>query len=316
MTATRTPIFLLKTKNTPDDSYQSYFQSPDRILNFDPIFVPVLLHVFGEAAAKELQKLVRDFKFLEQGLVESDYTNGYGGLIFTSQRAVQAFTSALEGIDGWRTSAFNTPGVPFYVVGAATGQVLRDLHIEGPEVTGEVSGNGEALAYFIRGHYNQRCLWKRWARKPPLLFIVGEQRRDAIPKILNGPNISEGEKIRVDELVMYETIQREDFQEEFLKLMNQTSPDSVIQWVVVFSPQGCRALLDGLGRLNSEGKDRGRDASRAKSTYIATIGPTTRSHLINQFECTPEACAKKPSPEGVCTAIEEYMRVSGSEISA
>ena len=64
-------------------------------------------------------------------------------------------------------------------------------------------GNGEALAHYMLDHYGQ---WYRDRKvKPPLLFLVGEQRRDIIPKTLMDPALADDRRIQVDELVVYGT---------------------------------------------------------------------------------------------------------------
>ena len=86
-----TPIFLLKTKSNPNDGYEERFSSPRRdSLQFEPIFVPVLEHTFldeGLGLVKEL---------LQEGSIGKSPDSSYGGLIFTSQRAVEAFAKVME----------------------------------------------------------------------------------------------------------------------------------------------------------------------------------------------------------------------------
>jgi uroporphyrinogen-III synthase len=41
---------------------------------------------------------------------------------------------------------------------------------------------------------------------------------------------------------------------------------------------------------------------------IATIGPTTRDHLINTFGFEPDVCAMKPSAEGVGDGIVAFLK--------
>ncbi|XP_070289366.1 uroporphyrinogen-III synthase isoform X3 [Myotis yumanensis] len=75
---------------------------------------------------------------------------GYGGLIFTSPRAVEAVELSLEQ-DGksevWRKSLRETwSAKPVYVVGNATASLVKKL---GLEAEGESSGNAEKLAECI-----------------------------------------------------------------------------------------------------------------------------------------------------------------------
>ncbi len=61
----------------------------------------------------------------------------------------------------------------------------------------------DAVAQFILQHYTE------WYRdrpiKPPLLFIVGEQRRDIILNTLMDANLPTESRIQVDEVVVYGT---------------------------------------------------------------------------------------------------------------
>lgn len=116
--------------------------------------------------------------------------------------------------------------------------------------------------------------------------------------------------------------------------------------MVVFSPTGCRDMLECLGLLDSrtgrarareevrvlslkegrgerEGKGKGNgDCEREwdgkgkgmneegryrKGIYIATIGPTTRDYLRREFAFEVDVCAAKPSPEGIRDGILKFM---------
>lgn len=78
----KTPIFLLKTKSTPHDGYEEYFSTSG---HYDPSFVPVLEHRFLEANLRRVRDLFVSGSIGEQ----------YGGLIFTSQRAVEGFARVI-----------------------------------------------------------------------------------------------------------------------------------------------------------------------------------------------------------------------------
>ena len=86
----RTPIFLLKTKSVPSDGYEEYFSTARDGTLFEPVFVPVLEHKFLD----EGLNVVRDL--LHNKRIGKDATHKYGGLIFTSQRAVEAFAALVE----------------------------------------------------------------------------------------------------------------------------------------------------------------------------------------------------------------------------
>src|SRR5881398_1848841 len=74
----KTPVFLLKTKSSPHDGYEEYFSVSGR---YDPIFVPVLEHRFHDANLRTVRDL----------FISGAVGREYGGLIFTSQRAVEGF---------------------------------------------------------------------------------------------------------------------------------------------------------------------------------------------------------------------------------
>lgn len=84
------PVLLLKTKSTPGDSYEDKFLEESGPVTFQPVFVPVLQHAFLEDGLAEVGALLRE-KRIGPGPECS-----YGGLIFTSQRAVEAFAKLVD----------------------------------------------------------------------------------------------------------------------------------------------------------------------------------------------------------------------------
>jgi uroporphyrinogen-III synthase len=306
----RTPVLLLKTKSAPQDSYEEYFSNLENG-EYDPVFIPVLEHRFQEHALQKIRSLI------SHGCLESQSGNvsaasqlEYGGIIFTSQRAVEAFSQAVVQIrDGAESGKSNvhkilSANMPLYVVGPATARGLRALNLQCP-IVGEDSGNGENLAAVILEHYNQ---WvKERKRKLPLLFLVGEQRRDIIPKTLQSDSLG-ADRIQVDELTVYETTEMASFRNAFSTTFTSNIKTGIsLQWVVVFSPTGCKAMLDSLGFLQSNGSKVVNRSEDPHKILIATIGPTTRDFLVREFGFHPDVCAPKPSPEGVGAAIEESM---------
>jgi uroporphyrinogen-III synthase len=103
MSPTKIPIILLKTKSTPNDGYEEYFRSVQAAggVGFEPAFVPVLEHRYNRENLERVARLLRDGG---EGV-----GTGYGGLIFTSQRAVEGFISVVaSGRGGGTTTAFLT----------------------------------------------------------------------------------------------------------------------------------------------------------------------------------------------------------------
>lgn len=91
----KTPILLLKTKSVPNDGYEERFQAEngEEGLNFHPTFVPVLEHQFLDSGLDIVRRLLRKKAF---GDGEGREGKKYGGMIFTSQRAVEAFAKLVE----------------------------------------------------------------------------------------------------------------------------------------------------------------------------------------------------------------------------
>ena len=188
-----------------------------------------------------------------------------------------------------------------------------------PQIFGSQTGNGEALAHYILEHYHtlpgpQHTL--------PLLFLVGEQRRDIIPKTLKDPSLPQNKQIRVDELVVYETGVMESFASDFASHIAQidSGPQNGVAVVVVFSPSGCEAMLKCLGYIDDGAmlteKARGRGAGMKdfkmqagdETRYIiATIGPTTRDYLRREFGFDADVCAESPSPEGLGDGVKKFL---------
>ncbi|RCI11350.1 hypothetical protein L249_7468 [Ophiocordyceps polyrhachis-furcata BCC 54312] len=298
---------LLKTPSSPRDPYEEQFQSS----NLSPYFVPVLRH----------QSCVDACSRLEELLLRRRIGDGpdclFGGLIVTSQRAVEALASVVEAgrhrrrhgaeVDEAVPSSPSSKSwphlddVPVFAVGPATAKALKNI---APMcVLGGVEcGNGESLARYIQARY-------RVSHGRPLLFLVGEQRRDVIPRTLMDDSLPPARRIQVIEEVVYTTTVVPDLVQD-LDLALRRSADSPVRWIVVFSPSGCDSLLRSLGWIDEATGKAWPPASMTTNggTLIVTIGPTTRAHLMDTFDFEPHACAATPSPEGVLKAIEQYMR--------
>lgn len=299
------PLLLLKTKSSPTDTYEEYFSALDNG-RYEPVFVPVLEHRFQQPTLDDVQRNIEDGAFVSG---PSGALPQIGALIFTSQRAVEAFSTIVNSI---RASSgtdvldrFLPAHLPLYVVGPATARGLKSLKLQCP-ILGEETGNGEVLAAFILDHYNSLY---SGPNKPPILFLVGDKRRDIIPRTLQSPELEPERRSRVDELVIYETVEMQSFKSDFSKLWKYNRDRSKErQWIVVFSPTGCKAMLESLGVLDVD-TGRVKPGLPVLDVYVATIGPTTRDFLITEFGFTPDVCAEKPSPEGI--AAGHYNMLTG-----
>ncbi|KAI8939012.1 hypothetical protein NX059_004855 [Plenodomus lindquistii] len=302
----KVPILLLKTKSAPTDTYEELFSTLDNH-RYEPVFVPVLEHRFKRDALDLVQHHVTS-----RGLVPASQQGlaTYGALIFTSQRAVEAFAEIVEGIraDGnFTIDQVLPPTLPLYVVGPATARGLKSLKLPCP-VLGEETGNGEALAAFILEHYNSMYTD---IDKPPILFLVGDKRRDIIPKTLQSEELAPQKRSKVDELVIYETGEMQSFKANFSSIWRDNAVRGAQrQWIVVFSPTGCQAMLESLDLLDPHSK-RAKPIADQRDIFIATIGPTTRDYLVKEFNFTPDVCAERPSPEGIAEGIRAFTEKYG-----
>ncbi|OQD82540.1 hypothetical protein PENANT_c021G04393 [Penicillium antarcticum] len=333
------PILLLKTKSTPHDGYQDLLSQ-----NYDPTFVPVLEHRFHTENLNKVRDLFVSGAFGNPspngepngngyGYGNENKTRKYGGLIFTSQRAVEGFAKMIEDEKdvplNIATQSTNEPPLLLYTVGPATARsltTLRNKHLPHTTIYGADAGTGEVLAHMILEHYNGLYpSTSTSGTKPALLFLVGEVRRDIIPKTLMNPDLGMGQ-IGVEELVVYETGVMDSFEgnlgECLRRIRDQDSDVGVevvkreaVVWVVVFSPTGCEAMLRVLGlgpfssseSISGSSSGVGVESKTGRRVFVATIGPTTRDHLRQAFGFEAHVCAPKPSPEGVAEGIERFM---------
>lgn len=305
----RIPIYLLKTKSVPSDAYEDHFALLDNG-RFKPCFIPVLEHRFNDVNMEKLSKIFKDGSFIENSRHLPDLTR-YGGIIFTSQRAVDAFSQVIADFrhDGLRPDDFLPGKTPLYVVGPATARALKALELN-CSILGEESGNGEKLAPFIAAHYNN--LYKQ--NKPSLLFLVGEKRRDIIPRALSSEAVSPAERIDVDELILYESVESPNLNIKLQNVLDSEDCCSAVEsWFVIFSPTGCKTVMDTLKSFsfNKGTKPTELSIERSPSNFVATIGPTTRDHLIAEFNFEPHVCAAKPTPLEVGAGIKTFRELKG-----
>lgn len=301
----KTRVLLLKTKSHPEDGYENYFRSCQGE-KYEPVFVPVLEHYFIRSSLEGLKQLVLRGDFTSsKGARES---SGFGGLIFTSQRAVEAFAVVVDGLRrvGRPIDELLPRSLQLYVVGPATARSLEAIGLQ-CAVEGEESGSGEALAPFILDHYNRNYESSQFcpARKPSLLFLVGEQRRDVIPNTLQNGSLAESNQIKVEELAVYDTGVMESFPQDFQVAVKPALLQQSPQWIIIFSPTGCKVMLECLGLLD-QASGKVKDEVSRGMTRVGTIGPTTRNYLRREFDLEPDVCASKPSPEGIGIAIAEW----------
>ncbi|KAL6252340.1 uroporphyrinogen-III synthase [Rhinocladiella similis] len=203
----------------------------------------------------------------------------------------------------------------------------------GPSSQGGGGGGGDDRLDDDRRRSIQKK--KKKKKKKGLLFLVGEQRRDIIPKTLMDVDgklkLDPQERIHVDEVEVYKTETMDSFQHDFtvqLDVFRNRGLRLVV--VVVFSPQGCEAMLRSLGFMDNTntltdrarhrwehgqtesnpGPDPDGDAEQLKPV-IVTIGPTTRDHLKKKYGFDADVCAEKPSPQGVGDGLRAFLQSKG-----
>nr|XP_033796637.1 uroporphyrinogen-III synthase isoform X2 [Geotrypetes seraphini] len=204
----------------------------------------------------------------------------YGGLIFTSPRAVEAVKLSLDNHkckEVWTNSLrekWNSKSI--YVVGKATASLVKTIGIT-PQ--GEGSGNAEKLAEYI-------CT-RETSGSAPLLFPCGALKREVLPNILKEKNIS------MESLTVYQTAQHPSIQKS---LTNYFSQVGVPESVVFFSPSGVKFCLEHIQKLSGN-----------LINQFAAIGPTTADAMILEG-ITVGCTARNPSPQDLAIGLKETLQ--------
>ncbi|XP_039767577.1 uroporphyrinogen-III synthase isoform X2 [Ornithorhynchus anatinus] len=208
----------------------------------------------------------------------------YGGLIFTSPRAVEAVglcwgrgrpPAEWEGSlkDQWNAK-------PVYAVGQATASLAGRM---GLAPQGQHCGNAEKLAEFI-------CSREAAAPTPaPLLFPCGAVKGEALPAMLRDKGVP------MESITVYRKAPRPGLRES---LRGYFSTQGVPASITFFSPSGLTYTLEHLRELSG-------DAFR--QIKLAAIGPTTARAMAAAG--LPVSCsARGPTPRDLADAIGEALR--------
>ncbi|XP_047409380.1 uroporphyrinogen-III synthase isoform X2 [Sciurus carolinensis] len=209
----------------------------------------------------------------------------YGGLIFTSPRAVEAVELCLKKdnkTEVWGKSLkekWNAKTV--YVVGNATASLVNKI---GLDVEGENCGNAEKLAEYI-------C--SRESSVLPLLFPCGNLKREILPKMLKDKGIP------MESITVYQTIPHPGIQ---VNLDSYYSKKGVPASITFFSPSGLTYSLKHIQELSGASLDQ---------IKFAAIGPTTARALAAQG--LPVSCtAESPTPQALAAGIWKALQPQGS----
>ncbi|KAJ3354097.1 hypothetical protein HDU91_005821 [Kappamyces sp. JEL0680] len=177
----------------------------------------------------------------------------HSGIIVTSQKVAAAILSAMT-LDAMDASWWT---VPVYCVGPATRQSMESLGFK--LCNGHESENADRLAEYIRDRHPPG--------PQPLLFLVGDKTRDAIPTVL------EEAQLPVARLQLYETTN---------VAIDSTQLAGKI--CVLFSPSGLASI------------------STPESLVWISIGPTSQAALAHLGIAAVQASS--PSPQGVWDALQ------------
>jgi uroporphyrinogen-III synthase len=175
-----------------------------------------------------------------------------------------------------------------YTVGPATALALTK--VEFSTIVGADTGNGMALANLLVQTFQRdhpESIELVLPPRLPLLFLVGDRRRDIIPKRLAEENIP------LKELVVYETTVASNFEADLDRVL-AASDDGEIEWVIFFSPTGAEIALQKLDKL-------------LKKVKVGTIGPTTEEYLCKELGVIPDMVSKKPEPTSMVEGILELL---------
>ncbi|XP_004446728.1 uroporphyrinogen-III synthase isoform X2 [Dasypus novemcinctus] len=180
---------------------------------------------------------VLSFEFLSlPSLSEKlSHPESFGGLIFTSPRAVEAVELCLEKdnkTEVWKKSLkeeWNAKSV--YVVGSATASLVHKI---GLDTEGEKCGNAEKLAEYI-------C--SRESPGLPLLFPCGTLKGEALPKMLKDKGIP------MESITVYQKIPHPGIQ---VNLQSYFSKLGVPASIAFFSPSGLTYSLEHILELSGD----------------------------------------------------------------
>ena len=198
----------------------------------------------------------------------------------------------------------------YEIFGEGGGEEARGGGGGGGQEEGEEGGEAAAKAKGGMEMMGCQPLTRR-RRKKPVLFLAGETRRDVIPRLLQSADLPAEERIKVDEMTVYESAELESFAFEYAGALAKTETVAGPRWTVVFSPMAGRGMLKGLGWLDDGTGKVSRGKMEGRRDYNCCIGPTTRAYLSREFGLEADVVAEKPSPEGVREGIGRYMAASG-----
>ncbi|KAK9894976.1 tetrapyrrole biosynthesis, uroporphyrinogen III synthase, partial [Cystobasidium minutum MCA 4210] len=271
-------VLVLKEKN--NNGKQDPYEVALKKAGYSAHFLPVLSHRLVNL--ESIQHVISGTP-----LSNEKYSPSYSGVVFTSQRAVEAWATAGQAIIDSDTSSDLLAGtdLPFYAVGPATSFALQrlDERLRPPSsliLGAEETGNAVKLASYIVSR--QESCYDASQHSLPLLYLGGDKRKDTLSSLLKQGNIT------MHEIEAYETFPSPTFEADYAAL----EAYGHFEWIVFFSPSGAKLLLPLLPQKTVD-----------KSPRFAAIGPTTRDYLLSQAGVEVSAMAESPNPDSLITAM-------------
>ncbi|XP_060749774.1 uroporphyrinogen-III synthase [Tachysurus vachellii] len=204
-------------------------------------------------------------------------TQRYGGLVFTSPRAVEAVRRCIENREDWDTVKEQWGMKSVYVVGKVTASLVEAL---GLKPLGEHTGTAEVLSRLIIERENSMSL--------PLFFPCGSLKREVLPTTLRQHGIS------LETLTVYETAEHPELEKNITRYFTE---QGVPASVAFFSPSGVKFCLELVKKLAGEQLDQ---------IKFAAIGPTT-AEALQEAGVSVSCSAQKPTPQHLATAITHSL---------
>lgn len=205
----------------------------------------------------------------------------FGGLIFTSPRAVEAVKLSLEQSNkaqAWEKSLREKWNArPVYVVGNATASLVSQI---GLRTAGGHCGNAEKLAEYI-------C--SKESVPLPLLFPCGTLKREVLPQMLKDKGLP------LESITVYETIPHPGIQGN---LNSYYCKQGIPASITFFSPSGVKYSLEHIQELSGDSMEQ---------IKFAAIGPTTARALAAQglhVSCTAES----PTPQALAAGMRKALQ--------
>ncbi|KAH9942853.1 tetrapyrrole biosynthesis, uroporphyrinogen III synthase [Amylocystis lapponica] len=280
-----TNVLLLRSpaQDAPD-KYEDGFRSR----GYHPVSVPVLGTV------------LKNLEELKECLSSGHLARGYGGVIITSRRACEAWSTAAQELTGQERYPVTVDwaAVPFYAVGEVTAKALADIREvvgDSPFAPREIhggaeSGTSERLAHFIVEHLSGTEGSKRF------LYLTGDKNRDTLPRIMSDAGFE------LESLQVYATQGSSTFAADLQKALDAAPQGERLRWWIVYFAPSAAEFVTPLLRHHFI-LPTVSDTSLSTAANVAAIGPTTSAFLLETLRLRVDVTASKPSADSLVSAV-------------